>query len=108
MTRVGSTIGSIALLALFAGVLYLAFRFHLPAAPATRHQPGSTPPSALPQDVPDRGRRLAQIYCQGCHLFPEPALLDKASWENGALPQMMPWLGLAKPPLERRRNGEII
>jgi hypothetical protein len=29
-------------------------------------------------------------------LFPEPSLLDKAIWEHGALPRMMPWLGLAQ------------
>lgn len=56
----------------------------------------------------ERGHLLAQGYCQTCHLFPEPALLDKATWENGALPDMAPWLGLAKPNLERRRDGTVI
>jgi hypothetical protein len=54
------------------------------------------------------GERLARTYCQSCHLFPEPALLDKASWTNGALPDMACWLGLVPPQLERLPNGEIV
>ncbi len=34
------------------------------------------------------GRYLAEKYCQGCHLFPEPELLDKTTWVKGVLPQM--------------------
>lgn len=40
------------------------------------------------------GRQLAQAYCSGCHLFPEPALLDKESWEKGVLPNMGLRLGM--------------
>ncbi|MGV3505329.1 MAG: FG-GAP repeat domain-containing protein [Adhaeribacter sp.] len=40
------------------------------------------------------GRQLAQAYCQACHLFPEPALLDKQAWEKGVLPNMALRLGL--------------
>jgi hypothetical protein len=40
------------------------------------------------------GRQLAQAYCQGCHLFPEPTLLDKESWERGVLPNMGMRLGV--------------
>lgn len=32
--------------------------------------------------------RLAHQYCGSCHLFPEPSLLTKKSWEHGVLPQM--------------------
>ena len=28
------------------------------------------------------GHRLAFTYCQGCHVFPEPALLDTGSWQK--------------------------
>lgn len=54
------------------------------------------------------GEQLAKAYCASCHLFAEPALLDKASWTNGALPEMAKWLGLAQPDLERLPNGEIV
>jgi len=32
--------------------------------------------------------RLAHQYCGSCHLFPEPSLLNKKSWEKGVLPEM--------------------
>ena len=35
------------------------------------------------------GERLAHSYCAACHTFPEPALLDKNTWRNGVLPQMI-------------------
>lgn len=34
------------------------------------------------------GERLARGYCGACHAFPEPQLLDKATWQAGVLPQM--------------------
>src|SRR2546425_3702884 len=110
MTRVRAIIGAATILGLLAGAMYLAFRPHLHQVPAlsSEHQTGSSPPPLLLDTSPERGHRLAQVYCQSCHLFPEPALLDKATWEQGALPEMAPWLGLAKPKLERRRDGEVI
>ena len=44
-----------------------------------------------------RGEELARVYCQGCHVFPEPGILDKGSWTNGVLPEMGRWLGLMRP-----------
>src|SRR5262245_58252729 len=38
-------------------------------------------------------RQLAQKYCGGCHQFPEPSLLDSASWEQ-VFPLMGPRLGI--------------
>lgn len=40
------------------------------------------------------GEALARQVCQTCHLFPEPVLLDKATWRDGALPHMAPFLGM--------------
>ncbi|WP_183556785.1 FG-GAP repeat domain-containing protein [Mucilaginibacter sp. SP1R1] len=39
------------------------------------------------------GAILAHQYCQSCHLFPEPALLNKNKWKN-ILPQMGIRLGI--------------
>ncbi len=36
----------------------------------------------------DRGKMLAETYCGSCHLYPDPNILDKATWENGVLPEM--------------------
>ncbi|HXD77648.1 MAG TPA: VCBS repeat-containing protein [Puia sp.] len=40
------------------------------------------------------GERLANIYCQTCHEFPAPGLLNRASWLDGVLPAMGPRLGI--------------
>src|SRR5438093_13320515 len=41
------------------------------------------------------GERLARTYCAACHAFPEPDLLDKHTWQSGALPAMAPRLGVS-------------
>lgn len=42
----------------------------------------------------DKGEELAQKHCQSCHMFSEPSLLDKKSWDEGVLPNMGPMLGI--------------
>ncbi len=39
--------------------------------------------------------KLARQYCSSCHLFPEPGLLDKKTWEKNVLPKMGIYLGLS-------------
>ncbi|MPR34688.1 FG-GAP repeat domain-containing protein [Salmonirosea aquatica] len=41
-----------------------------------------------------KGEVLARQYCAGCHVFPEPSLLDKKTWVEGALPYMASWMGV--------------
>ncbi|KAA0994035.1 VCBS repeat-containing protein [Dyadobacter sp. UC 10] len=48
----------------------------------------------LPADSVAEGKLLAKDYCQRCHLFPEPALLDKNTWVTSVLPNMGERLGL--------------
>ena len=40
------------------------------------------------------GNILAKKYCVSCHEFPEPALIDRKSWQNGVLPAMGKNLGV--------------
>ncbi len=40
------------------------------------------------------GKRLANIYCQSCHLLPDPSWADSKTWQNGILPNMGPRLGI--------------
>lgn len=40
------------------------------------------------------GKELAQVYCSGCHVVPEPSLLDKTSWKTYMLPRMGVFLGV--------------
>ena len=42
------------------------------------------------------GETLARTYCVTCHVFPEPALLDKKTWSQGVLPKMAELLRVDK------------
>ncbi|HWC74856.1 MAG TPA: VCBS repeat-containing protein [Gemmatimonadales bacterium] len=46
-----------------------------------------------------QGAKLARAYCAACHTFPEPALLDKKTWQTGVLPAMAPRLGVSSGSL---------
>lgn len=41
------------------------------------------------------GYELAKIYCASCHQFPEPALLNKTTWNKYVLPKMGEQLGIS-------------
>ena len=45
------------------------------------------------------GEKLARVDCAACHAFPEPALLDKKTWQAGVLPRMAPRLGVSAQSL---------
>src|SRR5579863_8770024 len=56
------------------------------------------------------GKALAKIYCQTCHMLPDPSLADAKSWANGILPEMGPRLGIFNYNFEeypRQRNKFI-
>lgn len=40
------------------------------------------------------GKQLAQLYCQSCHMLPNPKDLNKATWANYVLPRMGYMLGI--------------
>tara|TARA_R110002049_G_scaffold287626_1_gene469768 strand:+ start:8240 stop:9820 length:1581 start_codon:yes stop_codon:yes gene_type:complete len=40
------------------------------------------------------GENLAKNHCASCHVFPEPELLDKKTWQLGVLPQMGHRMGI--------------
>src|SRR5207237_8932246 len=54
--------------------------------------------------------RLALTYCAACHMFPQPALLDKKAWRTGVLPQMALRLGVPPKSLfaEMHRDPEMV
>ena len=54
---------------------------------------GGSIPDPNRDSVPP-GKRLALQYCQMCHLFPDPSLLDKKTWINRVLPNMGLRLGI--------------
>jgi len=47
-----------------------------------------------PETTDLSGQELAKIHCGGCHVYPEPSLLDKASWSQAVLPAMATRLGM--------------
>ena len=47
------------------------------------------------------GRDLSVKYCQSCHLYPDPSLLDKATWERSVLPLMGRLFGIYEKEVPR-------
>lgn len=60
------------------------------------------PPSPLD------GERLARVVCSGCHLFPDPNLLDRATWIDQVLPRMETRLGVSPPDYSGSPEGELL
>lgn len=56
--------------------------------------PNSSPTNQNLEPSDLSGEELAVLHCGGCHIFPEPSLLDKQTWENSVLPAMATRLGL--------------
>jgi hypothetical protein len=46
-----------------------------------------------------KDERLARQACSSCHLYPEPKLLDKKTWEHGVFPEMAFRMGIDYSPL---------
>ncbi|MDB5288600.1 MAG: repeat-containing protein [Mucilaginibacter sp.] len=46
------------------------------------------------ENIAAEGKALSKKYCVSCHQYPEPALLDKTTWEHGVLPVMAGKLGI--------------
>ncbi|CCH51306.1 hypothetical protein BN8_00223 [Fibrisoma limi BUZ 3] len=51
--------------------------------------------TATPKATQLTGQQLAQAHCSSCHQFPDPSLLDKATWQQGVLPNMAVRLGVS-------------
>ncbi len=47
------------------------------------------------------GEQLAQAYCASCHMYPDPKLLSKNTWQEHVLPRMGYFMGIYKKPGER-------
>ncbi|HEX6222768.1 MAG TPA: VCBS repeat-containing protein [Chryseolinea sp.] len=46
-----------------------------------------------------KDERIAKQYCGSCHVFPDPSLLDKRTWEKKVMPEMAFRMGLDNSPL---------
>ncbi len=56
----------------------------------------------------ERGALYAKAACQQCHLFPDPSLLDRKSWQNSVLPKMMLYLGLSTLDQVKVQEPELV
>lgn len=70
--------------------LFLIVIVFLVSCSQNKQEAAYTPPT--PTNL--SGEELAKTYCGSCHLYPEPALLDKKTWQNGVLPKMAYRLGM--------------
>ena len=64
-----------------------------------------------PDSTDSEGRRLAKLYCQSCHVFAEPDLLDRTTLREWVLPTLAKILGLPPelaglPPKKHQREDE--
>lgn len=79
----------------------------LPAAPAGSAVPARAAVSAS-APAPANGEELARKVCSGCHLVPEPDLLDRKTWEVQILPRMEARLGVTPPDYSSSPEGELL
>jgi hypothetical protein len=79
--------------------------------PACKYYHRNQSHANVPTSSIRQGEALAQVYCQSCHILPDPALLDAHSWEKGVLPEMGPRLGIFNYNFERypseRRDSNL-
>ncbi|MDB6041222.1 MAG: hypothetical protein JWM99_5063, partial [Verrucomicrobiales bacterium] len=54
------------------------------------------------------GRALAKQYCSACHVFPEPELLDKKTWNGQTLRRMRIRMGLSPGEIDRHPEGALL
>lgn len=55
----------------------------------------------------DKGEVLARRYCASCHMFPDPALLEKETWTTQVLPEMAFRMGLDISQFHRMNEAEL-
>jgi hypothetical protein len=54
------------------------------------------------------GEKLARQVCVSCHLFPEPQVLDRKTWQEQVLPRMEAFLGVSPPDYSTSPEGELL
>jgi hypothetical protein len=54
------------------------------------------------------GENLARIYCGSCHLFPEPNLVDKKTWNEQTLPRMRIRMGMEPEIVNQHPEASFI
>ena len=60
----------------------------------------------LPEPGMEEGRVYALQYCQSCHLFVEPEMLPRFTWEDSVIPKMGNFLGMHNEGEYRYFSGQ--
>lgn len=55
-----------------------------------------------------QGEALSRQYCAACHEYPEPGLLDRKSWVDGALPWMRMFHGFDPQRVDKSPEGKLL
>lgn len=50
---------------------------------------------------------MARVACSLCHVYPDPSLLDKKSWNEHVLPKMKLFLGIDRLDVEKTPEGKL-
>lgn len=79
-----------------------------PDAPLKTNESGGFIVERPPNGDARRGAQLARAACILCHLFPEPDLITKASWQNYVLPKMKLYLGVAQLDMNKEADGALL
>ena len=74
------------------GIILLAIVTLASACTHPKTRASTSEQQALQEELP--GMALSKQYCQGCHQYPEPGLLDKKTWQAYVLPRMGYMLGI--------------
>lgn len=54
------------------------------------------------------GEELSRQYCVACHEYPDPGLLDRQSWVDGALPWMRMFHGFDPERVDKSPEGKLL
>lgn len=54
------------------------------------------------------GRELAKKYCAACHVFPEPQLLDQATWKHGTMPFLKKRIGISQLDPDNEEHQAVL
>jgi len=70
--------------------------------------PHSRAGGADTRSLPLSGQAAAAVYCQTCHLLPDPGLLDRRTWQEEVLPKMRYFTGMDPPATNLFKDLEVV
>jgi hypothetical protein len=84
------------------GLLFVLIFFGLLYSCGTSGEKESVNTEQQDQNITDlSGKQLSLAYCQSCHQYPEPGLLDKRTWQQSVLPEMGRYYGIYQDSVTR-------